>query len=67
LSHPSPLVIPTEADPDFLLRAASSDHVCGSPQREPYDLHQRHYSPQEIRGSEVEGSAVRPAALSNPS
>jgi hypothetical protein len=31
LSHLSPLVIPTGADPDFLLRAASSDHVCGSP------------------------------------
>jgi hypothetical protein len=27
----SPLVIPTGADPDFLLRAASDVHVCGSP------------------------------------
>jgi hypothetical protein len=26
-----PLVIPTGAYPDFLLRAASDDHVCGSP------------------------------------
>jgi hypothetical protein len=25
------LVIPTGADPDFLLRTASNDHVCGSP------------------------------------
>jgi hypothetical protein len=24
-------VISTEAHPDFLLRAASDDHVCGSP------------------------------------
>jgi hypothetical protein len=31
LSHLSPLVIPTGAYPDFLLRAASDDHVCGSP------------------------------------
>jgi len=32
LKAPSlPLVIPTEAYPDFLLRAASNDHVCGSP------------------------------------
>jgi hypothetical protein len=29
LSHLSPLVIPTGAYPDFLLRAASSDHVRG--------------------------------------
>jgi hypothetical protein len=29
--HPSPLVIPTGAYPDFLLRAASDDHACGSP------------------------------------
>jgi hypothetical protein len=26
-----PLVIPTGANPDFLFRAASDDHVCGSP------------------------------------
>ncbi len=26
-----PFVISTEAYPDFLLRAASDDHVCGSP------------------------------------
>jgi hypothetical protein len=25
------IVIPTGADPDFLLRAASNNHVCGSP------------------------------------
>jgi hypothetical protein len=37
--------------PDFLLRAASNDHVCGSPQREPHGAHQRHGSRQEIRGS----------------
>ena len=30
-SNHSPLVIPTGADPDFLLRAASDGHVCGSP------------------------------------
>jgi hypothetical protein len=41
-----PLVIPTGAYPDFLTRAAS--HV------DP----QRHGSPQEIRGSAVEGLAV---------
>jgi hypothetical protein len=44
------IVIPTGAYPDFLLRAASSDHVCGSPQREPNALLQRHHSQQEIRG-----------------
>jgi hypothetical protein len=26
-----PFVISTEANPDFLLRAAGDDHVCGSP------------------------------------
>jgi hypothetical protein len=67
LSDPTPLVIPTEAYPDFLLRDASNGHVCGSPQREPHGVHQRHGSRQEIRGSVVEGSAVRPSALSNPS
>ena len=30
-SNRPPLVIPTVADPDFLLRNASNDHVCGSP------------------------------------
>jgi hypothetical protein len=30
-SASAPLVIPTGAYPDFLLRAASDDHVCGSP------------------------------------
>jgi hypothetical protein len=25
------IVIPTGADPDFLLRTASNNHVCGSP------------------------------------
>jgi hypothetical protein len=28
---PSPFVISTEAYPDFLLRAAGNDHVCGFP------------------------------------
>jgi hypothetical protein len=62
-----PLVIPTGAYPDFLLRAVSDVHVCGSSQREPHADHQGHKTPQEIRGSAVEGSAVRPADLSNPS
>ena len=31
LEAPSPLVIPTRAYPDFLLRAANDDYVCGSP------------------------------------
>ena len=39
-------------------RTASHDHVCGSPQREPHAIHQRHGSRQEIRGSAVEGPAV---------
>ena len=57
------LVIPTGAYPDFLLRAASNNCVCGSPQREPHGANQRHESRQEIRGSAVEGSAVSlPAA-----
>src|SRR6202522_918599 len=55
------LVIPTGAYPDFLLRAASDVHVCGSPQREPHTDHQSHGSPQEIRGSAVERSAVSPS------
>jgi hypothetical protein len=58
-----PLVIPTVADPDFLLRTASNDHVCGSPQREPHAIHQRDGSRQEIRGSAVEGPAVRRLSL----
>jgi hypothetical protein len=57
-NHRPPLVIPTGAYPDFLLRAASDVYVCGSPQREPYADPQRHGSPQEIRGSAVEGPAV---------
>ena len=52
------LVIPTGADPDFLLRAASDDNVCGSLQGEPHADHQSHGSRQEIRGSVVEGPAV---------
>jgi hypothetical protein len=52
------IVIPTGAYPDFLLRAASDEHVCGSPQREPHADHQRHTSREEIRGSVVEGPAV---------
>src|ERR1700721_4688381 len=47
------------AYPDFLLRVASDVHVCGSPQREPHADHQRHGSPQEIRGSGVEKSALQ--------
>ena len=54
-----PFVISTEADPDFLLRIASNDHVCGSPWREPHAINQRHRSRQEIRGSAVERSAVQ--------
>jgi hypothetical protein len=46
------------AYPDFLLRVASDVHVCASPEREPHADHQRHGSPQEIRGSVVERSAV---------
>src|ERR1700733_8152768 len=38
------IVIPTGADPDFLLRRASNDHECGSPQREPHAVDQRHGS-----------------------
>jgi hypothetical protein len=35
--------------------------------KEPHADHQRRKSPQNIRGNELEGSAVRPAVLSNPS
>jgi hypothetical protein len=52
------IVIPTGADPDFLLRTASKDHMCGSPRREPHAVDQRRCSRQEIRGSAVEGPAV---------
>jgi hypothetical protein len=38
--------------------AFSNGHVCDSPQREAHELHQRHQSLQEIRGSAVEGPAV---------
>jgi hypothetical protein len=51
-----PFVISTEACQDFLLRAASDGHVCGSPQKEPHADHQSHESPQEIRTSAVERS-----------
>jgi hypothetical protein len=37
-------VISTGAYPDFLPRRASKDNGCGSPQREPHALHQRHYT-----------------------
>ena len=47
-----------EAYPDFLLRRANEIHVCGFLQRKPQELRQRHQPQQEIRGSEVEGSAV---------
>jgi hypothetical protein len=43
----------TMGDPDFLLRAASDDHGCGSPQREPHADHQSHGSQQEIRGKPI--------------
>jgi hypothetical protein len=39
-----PLPSPCHPDPDFLLRAASDDHVCGSPQREPQADQQDHGS-----------------------
>jgi hypothetical protein len=60
------IVIPTGAYPDFLLRNASNGHVCGSPQREPHGVHQRHGSRQEIRGSVVEGPAVLSTVLTQP-
>ena len=46
-------VITTGAYPNFLPRQASNDHGCGSPWREPQQLHQRHKTRQEIRGSVV--------------
>ncbi len=48
--HRPPLVIPTEAYPNFLPHRASNDHGCGSPEREPPALHQRHGTQQEILG-----------------
>jgi hypothetical protein len=57
---------PEFQNPDFLLRAASDDQVCGSPLREAHADHQSHGSPQEIRGRSVlEGPEV-PGPL-NPS
>jgi hypothetical protein len=56
-----PFVISTEAYPDFLLRSASDVHGCGFRQRKPHDVNQRNGSPQEIRGSAVQRSAVSPA------
>jgi hypothetical protein len=47
-----PFVSSTGAYPDFLFRAASNAHVCGSPQREPHADPQRHGSRQEIRGAQ---------------
>ena len=52
---PPPFVISTEANPDSILRAAGNDHA------DP----QRHGSPQEIRGSAVERSAVHRSILGN--
>ncbi len=51
-------VIPTEANPDFLLRGATNGRVCGFPYRKPHEVRQRNRARQEIRGSGVEGSAV---------
>ena len=45
--------------------AASDDHVCGSPYREPHADRQRHGSRQEIRGTAVERSAVQRSFLGN--
>src|SRR5277367_229622 len=58
-----PFVISTEAQPNFLLRDAGDDHVCGSPQREP------HADPQKPRVStgnsgERSGEICGSAALS---
>jgi hypothetical protein len=44
------------AHPDFLLRAASDDHLCGSPQREPQPDHQSHGSRQRIYASDGTGT-----------
>jgi hypothetical protein len=46
----------TEEYPDFVLRTARNDHVCGSPQREPHASDQRHGSRQEIRGKRSGGT-----------
>jgi hypothetical protein len=53
------IVISTGAHPDFLPRAASNDHACGSPKRETQEPYQRHKTRQEIRASVVERSAVK--------
>ena len=39
--------------------APTDNHECGFPQRKPHEVHQRHQSQQEIRGSGVEGPAVK--------
>jgi hypothetical protein len=61
---------PELRNPDFLLRAASDDHVCGSPRREAHADPQSHGSPQEIRGRiVVEGPAaslLSPPTLDDP-
>ena len=38
----------------------TSGTVCGFHQGKPHEVRRRHQLPQEIRGSEVEGPAVRP-------
>jgi hypothetical protein len=52
------LVIPTGANPDFLSRCTRQIHVCAYPLRKAHALNQHHQTPQEIRGSVVEGPAV---------
>ncbi len=44
------------------LTALDNGHVCDSPQRETHELNRSNNSQQEIRGSAVEGPAVRPGA-----
>jgi hypothetical protein len=47
-----------KATPDFLPRCTRHIHLCAFPLRKAHELHQRHQTPQEIRGSGVERFAV---------
>jgi hypothetical protein len=67
----TPLPLSSRPDPDFLPRAAGKYHVCGFPLKKTACSSSKPRvstgNPGELRRSVVEGSAVRPSALSNPS
>ena len=54
---------PDRSEPDFLPRCTGENRVCAFPRRKAHEAHRSHQVPQEIRGSVVEGPAVRSASI----